>query len=369
MVEMFPVTENIELASLTTLGLGGPAQYLATPSTMEELLACLRWGEEQHLERWILGGGSNVVIADEGLPGLVIQWSAEKRRVVKESGDFVDVQVEGGHDWDALVAWSVGENLAGIECLSGIPGSVGAAPIQNIGAYGQELCETFVKATVLDLETYTTSEWDAERCGFAYRHSALKPSAGRRYLVLDVTLQLTRNGEPAVRYRELQRTLESLEEPITLTLVRNIVLQLRRKKSMVFDPKDPNSHSAGSFFTNPILPSEDVVQVRANLSHLLAEGQTMPVYPAGEGKEKIAAAWLIERAGFTKGTRWGSVGISEKHALALVNKGGGTTQELLTAARRIQRQVLERTGVLLQPEPVFLAEHGVTLEDFDVSLG
>ncbi len=364
MAPSFPVAEHVPLASLTTLGLGGPARYLATPSTQDELVACLEWGNKQQLERWILGGGSNVVIADEGLPGLVIQWVPKERRVVQETEAFVDVLVEGGHNWDELVAWSVENNLAGIECLSGIPGSVGAAPIQNIGAYGQELCETFVKATVLDLETYTTSEWDAQRCDFGYRHSALKPSAGRRFLVLDVTLRFTRNGEPALRYGELQHTLEASDKPISLALVRETVIRLRRRKGMVFDPNDPNSRSAGSFFTNPILSLEEVEGVREKLADILAKGLTMPVYPAGEGQQKLAAAWLIERAGLTKGTRWGNVGISDVHALALVNKGGGTTEELLSAAKQIQKQVLERTGVLLQPEPVFLAKRSVSLDDF-----
>lgn len=360
-----PIDTDVSLAPLTTLGVGGAAQYLAKPRSQAVLLECLRWGAQRGLPLWILGGGSNVVIADQGLPGLVVQWGAQGKQIVHEHNGRVDVKVGGGTVWDDWVAWSVQEKLAGLECLSGIPGSVGAAPIQNIGAYGQEVQETFLSASVLDLETLEVSTWDAERCQFAYRSSALKPSAGRRYLVLDVTFRLTRGGPPTVRYAELQRSLEAKESARPLALVRDTVLMLRRRKSMVLDPGDPNSRSAGSFFTNPILPSAQVQEVWERVKHTVSPGATMPQYPAGDGSTKLAAAWLIERSGLSKGDGRGAVGLSQHHALALINRGGATAHELLTFARSVQRKVYQHTGVTLHPEPVFLGFEHADLQAFE----
>ncbi len=349
-----PISTDVSLAPLTSLGIGGPAQYLAQPQTQQVLLDCLRWAKQQKLSHWILGGGSNVVIADQGLPGIVVQWAAKEKQIVHTHNGVVDVRVDGGHHWDDLVAWTVREELAGLECLSGIPGRVGAAPIQNIGAYGQEVKESFLTASVLDLETFEISSWDAERCQFGYRSSALKASAGRRYLVLDVTFRLLHQGPPAVRYAELQRTLEASDSSLSLQHVRDTIVQLRRKKSMILDPNDPNSRSAGSFFTNPILRNEQVQEVWERVRNELKPGVKMPQYPAEAGKTKLAAAWLIERSGFSKGDGQGHVGLSLHHSLALINRGGATAQELLAFAHKVQKQVYEYTGVKLHPEPVFL---------------
>lgn len=357
----------VPLAPFTSLGIGGCAQYLAHPQTIDSLRECLTWSSAQQLPRWILGGGSNVVIADQGLPGLVIRWIGQEMTVVREHSDCIEICVSGGQDWDTWVAWAVSQNLAGIECLSGIPGTVGAAPIQNIGAYGQELQESFVSATLLHLDTLRIETWNRERCQFGYRTSALKQAKDQAYLVLDVTFRLQKHGIPAVRYAELEQALsQQSHAPITLETVRKTILFLRRKKSMILDPQDPNSRSAGSFFMNPVVTTEQATFVRDKYTQATNASVKMPEYPTTTpGLVKLAAAWLIERSGFVKGQSWGTVGISEHHALALVNRGGATARHLLAVACHVQKRVLKQTGILLHPEPVLLGFPHTDLAHFE----
>lgn len=357
--EGLPLQRGVGLAGLTTLGIGGDARFFATPSTPDEVLACFAWARREGLSTWVLGGGSNVVIADAGLDGLVLQLQAEHREIEREDADGVLVRVGAGHEWDALVSWSVAQDLAGIACLSGIPGKVGAAPIQNIGAYGQELCEVFVDAQVLDTTTQHVERWDAQRCAFGYRQSALKRGPRGRWVVLELCLRLQRAGRPTLRYPELRRQLgmdsdAPLPTSVTLQDVRDAVLTLRRRKSMVVDPDDPNSASAGSFFVNPIIPETQAGQVRARFDAQGVDASNMPCYPAEEGKVKLSAAWLIDHSGLHKGYGDGRVGLSQHHTLALVNRGGASAQELLTFARFVQQHVADFCGITLHPEPVFL---------------
>ena len=318
----------MELARLTTLRLGGPAGSFVEARSEEELIEAARGAD------LVMAGGSNVVVADEGVPGTVVRIAT---RGVERDG--LRLTVAAGEDWDALVERCVAEGLQGFECLSGIPGSVGATPIQNVGAYGQEVSETVESVRVFDRETGRVEDMPAAACGFVYRGSVFKYHDRR--VVLSVTFRMRENrGSGPIRYAELARALGvPIGGTAPLADVREAVLSLRRRKGMVIDPDDPDSVSAGSFFTNPILDSAP-------------EGA--PTWPEPDGRVKTSAAWLIERAGFHRGYGNGSVGISTKHTLALVNRGGATTAELLSLAREIGAGVRERFGVELHPEPVLV---------------
>ena len=328
-----------ELASLTTLRLGGPAGSLVACSTQDELIEAVRSSEPV----LVLAGGSNVLVADEGFPGLVARVETQG---IEHDGERLTV--EAGEQWDDLVALTVSEGLAGFECLSGIPGSTGATPIQNVGAYGQEVSATVRSVRVLDRAGGRVEELPPERCGFGYRTSIFKYND--RHLVLAVTFELERSGlSQPIRYPELARALDvEVGERAPLAEVREAVLGLRRGKGMVVDPADPDSVSAGSFFTNPFVTEDQLAEVARRAD------APPPAFPADDGRVKTSAAWLIERAGFTKGYGDGPVGLSTKHTLALVNRGGGTTAQLVALAREIADEVRRRFGVELRPEPVFV---------------
>ena len=318
----------MELAELTTLRLGGPAAEYVEARTEAEIIDAARDAA------LVVSGGSNVVVADEGVPGRVVRIAT--RGVEREGARLT---VAAGEDWDALVARCVAGGLQGFECLSGIPGSVGATPIQNVGAYGQEVAETVESVRVFDRETGRVEEMSAADCGFVYRGSVFKYHDRR--IVLSVTFRLNESGVSGpLRYAELARTLDvPVGGSAPLADVREAVLTLRRRKGMVIDPGDPDSVSAGSFFTNPVL-------------EVAPDGA--PAWPEPDGRVKTSAAWLIEQAGFHKGYGDGRIGISTKHTLALVNRGGGTTAELLALAREIAAGVRDRFGIELHPEPVLV---------------
>lgn len=298
----------------------------------------------------VLGGGSNVVIADQGVPGTVLRVATEGVTFAAV-GDEVEVTAAAGQDWDALVERTLHEGLCGLEALSGIPGRVGATPIQNVGAYGTDVASTIVAVRAFDRRTGKIEVLPPTACAFGYRHSAFKADPGR-WLVLDVTYRLGRAafGAP-VRYAELARALGvEVGECAPAAQVREAVLGLRRGKGMVLDAADPDSRSVGSFFTNPVLDA-------AALAALHARVGEVPSWAERDGGTKVSAAWLIERAGFAKGWGPGPVGLSSKHVLALVHRGGGSTADLLAAARQIRTGVLAATGVALVPEPVLVGVH------------
>jgi UDP-N-acetylmuramate dehydrogenase len=329
---------------------GGYAQYFAKPTDIPSIFECIAWAKTHNLPIWLLGGGSNILIAEEGLGGLVLQPAISSLRAQDEQEDVL-VTAGAGCSWDALVAWSVEQGLAGIECLSGIPGFVGAAPIQNIGAYGQEVSEVFVEAMLWDQEAMMTVIWDAQAWRFSYRHSRLKEEGERgRYIVLSITLRLRRDGRPSLRYRDLQEAFAGQPAP-TLRAVRESVIAIRKQKSMVLDSNDPNTCSAGSFFTNPIVSEKEADLAEEALSRRAGETLKMPRYPTEEtGRCKLSAAWLIERSGIPKGYGEGAVGISTQHTLALVNRGGAKAEDIIAFARQIQRRVQTACGILLHPE-------------------
>ncbi|MDD9935692.1 MAG: UDP-N-acetylmuramate dehydrogenase [Myxococcales bacterium] len=346
------------LAPRTTLELGGAARHFITAEDDATVAEALRWAGEQQLPVAILGGGSNLVVADAGFDGLVIAM-AQRGVEITMRGATAQVIARAGEPWDALVAMTVERDLSGLECLSGIPGLVGATPIQNVGAYGQEVAETIASVRVLDRAAGQVHVLDNGQCGFRYRDSAFKRDP-ERHVVLSVTFALTLGGEPALRYAELVEALAPAGATPDLASVRETVIALRRDKSMVIDPDDENRRSAGSFFTNPIVSAEQAARVvqQALDEGLVERAAQVPQYPADGERVKLAAGWLIERAGFAKGTRRGHVGISSRHALGLVHHGGATTAELLDLAREVRDGVQRRFGVTLVPEPVLL---GVTL--------
>ncbi len=348
------VAENVPLAPLTTLELGGPARFFVEAASEEAALEALDFGARRSVPVFLLGGGSNLVVSDAGFPGLVIRLTA-RGLTFRPAGDEVLVEAAAGEPWDEVVAQAVARGLAGLECLSGIPGSAGATPIQNVGAYGQEVADTVRAVRAIDRSSGALVDLPPAACAFAYRDSAFK-RAPQRHAVVGVTFALRPGGPPGVRYAELARALPAGPD---LALVRATVLRLRRGKSMVIDPADPNRRSVGSFFTNPIVPSATADQVarRAVGDGLIASPEQMPRFPAGSGQVKLAAAWLIERAGFVKGLSRGPVGQSSAHALALVHHGGGRTADLLALAREIRAGVQARFGLVLVPEPVVLGAH------------
>ncbi len=343
-----PVDEGIPLADLTTLEVGGPARYLARCTGAIELAELLAWAVARRMSTFVLGGGSNLLVADSGLDGLVIRQT-DAAITMENEGDHVRVRAAAGTSWDALVERMVDEGLGGLECLSGIPGQVGAAPMQNIGAYGQEVSETIDTVRVVERKTGVLGRLPGERCGFGYRTSHFKGEWRDRYLVAGVEFLLPRRATGTVRYPQLQRRLGvTVDGPApSLAEVRSAVLEVRRGKSMVLDPDDPNRRSAGSFFLNP-----HVTPVQADAIRRRFKGD-LPEYPAAGGV-KIPAARLIEEAGFERGFVLGRAGISSRHSLALINRGGATAAEIITLAAKIRRGVRDAFGVTLTPEPTFL---------------
>lgn len=348
------VEERVSLAPMTTFGIGGEARYFVRVGDVEQLRAAIRWAEARGLALFFLGGGSNLVVSDDGFDGLVVK--VELRGVTfREDGDDCYVTVAAGEEWDAFVAQCVDRDLAGIECLSGIPGCVGATPIQNVGAYGQDVSETIVDVETLDRRDLAIVHRTTAECEFGYRYSFFKNVDPERYVVTAVTYQLRRGGAPALRYPELERFVhEHYGAAPTLRDVRQSVIAIRKRKGMVIDASDPDTRSAGSFFMNPVLDAESFGAFERRVAEVIGPDESAPRYPTPDGKFKTSAAWLIERAGFDKGYGDGRVGISSKHTLALVNRGGARAEELLALVREIQNGVREKFGVELHPEPNFV---------------
>jgi UDP-N-acetylmuramate dehydrogenase len=346
------------LSELTTLRLGGPAARMVTAEDDDALVELVRAADAAHEPLLVLAGGSNVVVADEGFAGTVVRVATRGVRAFPMRDGRVQLDVAAGESWDALVAACVEQELSGVEALSGIPGSVGATPIQNVGAYGQEVADVILGVRALDRLTGDVHELDNEACLFEYRSSVFKRDPGR-WLVLRVrfALEPTPASEP-VRYSELARRLGIAElERAPLPEVRAAVLALRRGKGMVLDPHDPDTVSAGSFFTNPILRARDFDAFAERAAERLGADVRPPAWPVEERTVKTSAAWLIERAGFARGHgNPRGIAISSKHTLALTNRGAGTTAELVALAREIARGVHEAFGVQLVPEPVFVGQ-------------
>ncbi len=353
---------DVDLSTLTTMRVGGPAARLVRVATTDELVDAVREVDDADEPLLVLGGGSNVLVADEGFAGTVVRVETEGVRV--ESDDScggANVRVDAGVSWDALVAQAVEEGWAGIEALSGIPGSTGATPIQNVGAYGQEISDTVAQVRVWDRQTTAVRTFFGADCGFAYRDSRFKGGDGKggRYVVLDVLFQLRiADLSGPVRYADLAGALEvPMGGRVPLADAREAVLAQRRSRGMVLDADDPDTWSCGSFFTNPILDDPGMDALVARVHAQLGPDVDLPVWPEPDGRRKTSAAWLIDRAGYAKGHGLpGPAALSTKHTLALTNRGGATTGDVLTLAREVRDGVEAAFGIRLVNEPVLVGD-------------
>lgn len=345
--------ENIPLAPLTTLKIGGPARYFVEARNAGEVQEAVTFSRSRNLPLFVLGGGSNLVVADSGWPGLVLKVAIvgiEQRPEQDEEGKLL-FDAGAGESWDKFVSHAVMARCAGIECLSGIPGSMGGTPVQNVGAYGQEVAGTIASVETLDLKDGQIRELCREACGFGYRTSIFNTTERGRFIILSVTFALTPGGGPSIRYADLKRHFEGRETSPNLAETREAVRHIRALKGMLIVAGEEDCQSAGSFFKNPVLTEEEHAELKRRAS---ARGLTLPSYPALETRKKVSAAWLVERSGFTKGYGFGHVGISRKHALAIVNRGGATATEVLALKEQIQHRVEEIWGIRIEPEPVMV---------------
>lgn len=346
------VQENVPLAPLTTFEIGGPARFFAEAASIADVEEAVRFARVRDLPLFILGGGSNLLVTDAGWPGLVLKIAIEgiEQRSPDEEGKAI-FDVGAGESWDRFVSQAVSAHCAGVECLSGIPGSVGGTPVQNVGAYGQEVSQTITSVRVFDLKDNQVRELCNEACGFSYRTSIFNTSERGRFIILRVTHALTPGGEPHLEYGDLKRHFAGRATSPNLADTREAVRQIRASKGMLIIEGDPDCRSAGSFFKNPVLSESqhEELQRRAEAKKL-----TIPSYPALDKSHKVSAAWLVEHSGFTRGYRLGHAAISPKHALAIVNRGGATAAEILALKNQIQQRVEEIWGVQLMTEPVFV---------------
>jgi UDP-N-acetylmuramate dehydrogenase len=338
------------LSELTTLRVGGPARRLVEVETEAEIVEAVRATDDASEPVLVMGSGSNLLVADEGFAGTVVRVVSRGIQA-ERSGGRPRLVVAAGEPWDELVGRCVSDRLAGLECLSGIPGLTGATPIQNVGAYGQEVAQTLVSVRVYDRQAAAVVELGAADCGFGYRSSAFKGSA--RYVVLAVSFELERSPDARpIRYPELARALGTeVGARAPLDAVRETVIGLRRSKGMVLDQGDPDSVSAGSFFLNPVLAAPEAAELQRRSRERLGDGVAVPAWPEGDGMIKVSAAWLIQQAGFAPGYGNGRAGISTKHTLALINRGGATAAEVVQLARELRDSVRDAFGVTLTPEP------------------
>lgn len=346
------VQKNVPLAELTTLKIGGRACFFASAKSESEVVEALDFAEQNNLETFILGGGSNVLIADKGFDGLVLQVSLKGISTVQGKDETVYVTAKAGEDWDAFCLFCVEKNLQGVECLSGIPGYIGGTPVQNVGAYGQEVSETITAVRCYDRKNKEFVELTNAECRFAYRTSVFNTTEKNRYVVTAVTFALKFGGKPKIVYRDLRNYFGDAKPNLEET--RRAVLKIRAEKSMVINENDPNSRSAGSFFKNPIVAKAKF----AEIEKLAAKCglQNVPFFDFDEKNVKIPAAWLIENSGFGKGFEFGRVGLSSKHTLAIVNRGGATAEDVLSLKNLIQAKVKEKFNVELKPEPILVGD-------------
>jgi len=340
-----PIKERQPLAQYTTFGIGGPARWFAEAAKENDIVEASEWAQERGVPLFVLGGGSNVLIADAGFPGLVLRVGLKG---IEPDGEIY--KVGAGVDWDAFVEQAVECGFAGIECLAGIPGTVGGTPVQNVGAYGQEVASVIERVRVFDLTTREFREFGNSECGFGYRRSRFNLMDRGRYVVTRVDYRLKEGGSPTVRYQDVQQALQTSGKAIpTLAEVADVVRQIRRRKGMLLVEDDMDSRSAGSFFKNPVVSRELIGEIGRR------SRSAPPSFPASaaeqEGYVKIPAAWLIEQAGFVKGYTLGHAGISTKHTLALTNRGGATAEEILALAKKIAAAVEARFGIRLEMEP------------------
>jgi UDP-N-acetylmuramate dehydrogenase len=344
------ITENVPLAPLTTLKVGGAARYFIEAQTIAEVSQAVEFSRLKSLQLFVFGGGSNLVISDAGWPGLALKIGITGINH-RHGHDEVVFEAGAGEDWDKFVGLVVAHNCAGIECLSGIPGSVGGTPVQNVGAYGQEVANTIESVLALDLRDGQLHELCNQACGFSYRTSIFNTTERGRYIILQVNYALQHGADAYIAYADLKRYFAGWSEKPSLANTRDAVRKIRSGKGMLLTPGDDDCRSAGSFFKNPILSAE---QYQALTARAAAKNLQIPSYSALDAQKKVSAAWLVEHSGFSRGYGNGSVGISRKHALAIVNRGNATASEIVAFKEVIQQRVDDIWGIFLDPEPVFV---------------
>jgi UDP-N-acetylmuramate dehydrogenase len=343
--------EHVPLAPYTTFQIGGPARWFAEAASEEDIAAGVAFAAERHLPLFILGGGSNLLVSDAGFLGLVLRIALAGITATRENGRVI-VSSAAGEDWDGLAAYAVGAGYAGIECLSGIPGTVGGTPVQNVGAYGQEVSQTIVAVRAFDRTTGAFVDLSSADCGFSYRRSIFNTVQKERYIVSRVDYGLHENAPANFVYADLARYFAARNQTApTLAEVREAVRVIRAQKGMLLVAGNSDCRSAGSFFKNPIVPATFLDSLAQELG---VEKLSIPAYPAPDGEVKLSAAWLIERAGFQKGYALGNAGISTRHTLALINRGGASAAEIVSLRDQVTAVVATRFGVRLEPEPVWL---------------
>ena len=348
------IREDVPLAPLTTLQVGGAARHFAEARREDEVREAAEFAKSRDLPLFVLGGGSNLVVADAGWPGLVLRIKIGGIATPQATGgpsNAVLFSVGAGVNWDDFVAQAVVQNCTGVECLSGIPGSVGGTPVQNVGAYGQEVADTIESVRALDLKTEQTVVLPKPACGFRYRSSIFNTTERGRYIILQVNYRLKRGGAPSLKYADLQKHFAGGKTPPSLAGVREAVREIRQSKGMLIVPGDDDCRSAGSFFKNPVLSE---TQFKKLADGAAAKGFEIPSYPALDAQHKISAAWLVEHSGFTKGYGLGRARISSKHALALINAGNAKTSDIVALKDEIQRGVQAAWGILLEAEPILV---------------
>jgi UDP-N-acetylmuramate dehydrogenase len=348
------VQESIALAPYTTLGVGGPARFFCEAHSEAEVEQAAQFANDRNLPLFVLGGGSNLLVSDAGFDGVVMHVGVAFQRRESREGESVLLEAGAGENWDDVVRYVVDRGYAGIECLAGIPGDVGGTPVQNVGAYGQEVAETIVQVRAYDLEARAFVDLDHEACRFGYRRSLFNADARGRYIVTSVRYKLRPGGEPALRYADVRRhfaaQIERGETP-TLRHVYDGVRSIREQKGMLAGQGGPDGRSAGSFFKNPVVPLTMVPQIALQAE---CRSEEVPQYAAGEGRVKLAAAWLVERSGFHKGFAMSRAAISSRHTLALVNLGGATAAELIALRDTVMAAVENKFDLQLEQEPVML---------------
>ena len=344
--------EQVPLAPYTTFQIGGPARWFAEAASEEDIAGGVAFATERRLPLFILGGGSNLLVSDAGFPGLVLRIALQGIAST-HNNDQIIVSAAAGEDWDGLVAYAVAANAAGVECLSGIPGTVGGTPVQNVGAYGQEVAQTIVMVRAFDISTSQFVNLAAAACGFSYRRSIFNSTERERYIVSRVEYRLRQGAPASFAYADVAKYFGSrnMASP-TLAEVREAVRSIRAQKGMLLVPGDADCRSAGSFFKNPVVPLAKLETVAQELG---IEKQGIPAYPAQDSQVKLSAAWLIERAGFAKGYALGNAGISSRHTLALINRGGASAAEVTALRDRVIDAVASRFAIRLEPEPVWLS--------------
>jgi UDP-N-acetylmuramate dehydrogenase len=350
------IQEQVLLAPYTTFRIGGPARFFCDVHTEAELLEAVQFACQRNLAIFVLGGGSNLLISDSGFNGLILHIAIDTPAEAHDTGNFVDYTVAAGTDWNSFVLQICEEGISGIECLAGIPGTIGGTPVQNVGAYGQEVADTIIHVRALDLsgddlEIPTFITLTHEQCRFAYRHSLFNTTHRNRYIVTQVTFRFDRTAAPNLTYPDLQRHFANRPQPPTPIEIYHAVREIRHGKGMLIVEGEPDCRSAGSFFKNPIVPESALGHIAATLD---IPAEKIPHWPANTGNVKLPAAWLLEQAGFRKGFTFGAAGISSRHTLALINRGSATSVDIAALRDTIQHEVHRRFHIQLEQEPVQL---------------